>query len=61
MVDQGSANGSFVNGEQVSEAALYDGQELRLGMVPFRVEIESARCEGTILMNASGRRRPRRR
>ena len=41
VVDQGSANGSFVNGEQVSEAALYDGQELRLGMVPFRVQIES--------------------
>jgi FHA domain len=51
VVDQGSANGSFVNGEQVSEAALYDGQELRLGMVPFRVQIESE-VEGTILMNA---------
>lgn len=51
VVDQGSANGSFVNGEQVSEAALYDGQELRLGMVPFRVEIESE-VEGTILMSA---------
>jgi hypothetical protein len=51
VVDQGSANGSFVNGEQVSEAALYDGQELRLGMVPFRVQIESE-VEGTVLMNA---------
>src|SRR5262245_62802687 len=51
VVDQGSANGSFVNGEQVSEASLYDGQELRLGMVPFRVEIESE-VEGTILMSA---------
>jgi len=49
VVDQGSANGSFVNGEQVSEASLYDGQELRLGMVPFRVQIESE-VEGTILM-----------
>jgi hypothetical protein len=51
VVDQGSANGSFVNGEQVSEAALYDGQELRLGMVPFRVQIESE-VEGTVLMSA---------
>lgn len=51
VVDQGSANGSFVNGEQVSEASLYDGQELRLGMVPFRVQIESE-VEGTILMSA---------
>ena len=50
VVDQGSANGSFVNGGQVSEAALYDGQELRLGMVPFRVQIESE-AEGTILMS----------
>jgi hypothetical protein len=51
VTDQGSANGSFVNGTQVSEAALYDGQELRLGMVPFRVEIES-QAEGTIMMSA---------
>jgi hypothetical protein len=51
VADQGSANGSFVNGAQVSEAALYDGQELRLGMVPFRVEIESE-AEGTIMMSA---------
>jgi hypothetical protein len=51
VVDQGSANGSFVNGEQVGEASLYDGQELRLGMVPFRVQIVSE-VEGTVLMNA---------
>jgi hypothetical protein len=51
VADQGSANGSFVNGAQVSEAALYDGQELRLGMVPFRVEIESE-AEGTVMMSA---------
>src|SRR4029450_13528536 len=53
VVDQGSANGSFVNGEQVKEAALYDGQELRLGMVPFRVQIESE-GEGTIMMEGGG-------
>src|SRR5262245_16661583 len=53
VVDQGSANGSFVNGEQISEAALYDGQELRLGMVPFRVQIESE-AEGTMLMGGGG-------
>src|SRR5688572_10465712 len=51
VTDQGSANGSFVNGAQVGEATLYDGQELRLGMVPFRVEIESE-AEGTIMMSA---------
>lgn len=51
VTDQGSANGSFVNGTQISEATLQDGQELRLGMVPFRVELESE-AEGTIMMSA---------
>lgn len=51
VIDQGSANGTFVNGAQVSEAELYDGQELRLGMVPMRVEIESA-LAGTVLMDS---------
>ena len=40
MVDQGSANGSFVDGKRVGEAALRDGQRLRLGSVELRVEIE---------------------
>jgi pSer/pThr/pTyr-binding forkhead associated (FHA) protein len=47
IVDQGSANGTFINGAQVMDAELQDGQELRLGMVPLRVEMESpwpARC-----------------
>ena len=56
VVDQGSANGSFVNGEQVSEASLYDGQELRLGMVPFRVE-DRVRGRGHH-PHERGRRRP---
>src|SRR5262245_65092615 len=42
VVDQGSANGTFVDGEPVREAPLRDGQELRLGMIALRVEIESA-------------------
>lgn len=51
VVDQGSANGTFVNGAQVTDAELRDGQELRLGMVALRVEIESAMA-GTVLMDA---------
>jgi hypothetical protein len=56
VVDQGSANGTFVDGEPVREAPLHDGQELRLGMVALRVEIESPvphtmlMGEGTVLM-----------
>ncbi len=51
IVDQGSANGTFVNGAQVMDAELRDGQELRLGMVPLRVEMESP-ASGTVLMES---------
>lgn len=40
VVDQGSANGSFINGARIAESALEDGQELRLGAINFKVEIE---------------------
>ena len=40
IVDNGSANGTFLDGLQVAEAVLRDGQTLRLGAVSFRVEIE---------------------
>jgi pSer/pThr/pTyr-binding forkhead associated (FHA) protein len=53
VLDQGSANGTFLNGAQISDADLYDGQELRLGMVPLRVEIEGAMA-GTMLMGGGG-------
>jgi FHA domain len=36
--DLGSTNGTFVNGEKVSEAVLKPGQILRLGMVEMRLE-----------------------
>src|SRR5258708_30896014 len=51
VVDQGSANGTFVNGQKVAEAELHDGHELRLGIVTFRVEIQAA-LMGTVLMSA---------
>jgi hypothetical protein len=40
LVDQGSANGTFVEGRRVSEVTLADGQAIRLGSLAFRVEIE---------------------
>jgi len=52
VVDQGSANGTFVNGEQIVDAMLFDGQELRLGMVPLRVAIESE-MPGTMMMESA--------
>lgn len=51
VVDQGSANGTFLDGKPVSESVLRHGQELRFGMVSLRVEIE-ADMPQTILMPA---------
>ena len=42
IVDQGSANGTFLDSHRVTDASLRDGQELRLGSVTFRVEAEGA-------------------
>lgn len=41
VVDQASANGTFVDSQRVGEAGLRHGQELRLGGLPFKVEIEA--------------------
>lgn len=41
VVDQASANGTFVDSQRVGEAGLRHGQELRLGGLPFKVEVES--------------------
>ena len=49
VVDQGSANGTFLDGRRVPEAVLRDGQQLRLGTVVFQVEIEEA-TPATVLM-----------
>jgi hypothetical protein len=41
VVDQGSANGTFVEGQRVAEAGLQAGEEVRFGAVAFRIEIEA--------------------
>jgi hypothetical protein len=40
IVDQASANGTFLDSQRIAEAGLRDGQELRIGGVPFKVRIE---------------------
>lgn len=40
LVDVGSSNGSWVNGERVDECVLDDGDELRFGSVAFRLVVE---------------------
>jgi hypothetical protein len=39
VVDQGSANGTYVNSLKVAEQALKDKQELRFGALAFRVDL----------------------
>ena len=39
VVDQGSANGTYVNSQRIAENALKTGQELRFGALAFRVEL----------------------
>lgn len=38
VVDQGSANGTFLDSQRVADAVFRPGQELRFGAVAFRVE-----------------------
>lgn len=46
--DLNSTNGTFVNGEKVSETALKHGQILRLGQVEMRLEVTAAAPPGKI-------------
>ena len=39
VVDQGSANGTYVNSLKVAETTLKNGQELRFGALAFRVDL----------------------
>ena len=49
IVDQGSANGTFVDSQRVTDLVLHTGQELRFGAVNYRVEIEGDDESATIL------------
>ena len=40
VVDQASANGTFIDSQRVADAGLRDGQELRFGAIVYRVAIE---------------------
>jgi hypothetical protein len=54
VVDQSSANGTFLEGEKIAEGALREGQELRLGTVAYRVVIEGDdEAPATVLMARS--------
>ncbi|HEY2943372.1 MAG TPA: FHA domain-containing protein [Vicinamibacteria bacterium] len=49
VVDQGSANGTFLDSQRVAESPLHNGQELRFGAIAYKVEIEGEDAATTIL------------
>ena len=51
VVDQGSANGTFVDSQRVTETTLRSGQEIRFGSVTFRVEIEGEEAAAATILN----------
>lgn len=51
VVDQRSANGTFLDGKRVAETMLRAGQELRFGAVAYRVEIDEDETGATVLMS----------
>jgi FHA domain len=51
VVDQGSANGTYVDSQKIGEAVLKQGQELRFGTVAFRVEIPPEDMDVTVAAN----------
>jgi len=60
MVDTGSGNGSYVNGEAVSEAELYDGDFIRLGGTELEYRTQGAPRVSPGQKGVSTRFRPRR-
>ena len=53
MVDQGSANGTFLDSQRVAEAVLRSGQEVRFGAVSFKVELEDDDLAATMVATPS--------
>jgi pSer/pThr/pTyr-binding forkhead associated (FHA) protein len=51
VIDQNSSNGTYLDGKRVAEAPLVNGQELRLGTVALRIEIEAPEGDATVLLN----------
>jgi len=53
VVDQGSANGTFLDSQRVAEAVLRSGQELRFGAVRFTVELDDDELAATMVASPS--------
>lgn len=59
--DLNSTNGTFINGEKVTESVLKPGQTLRLGQVELRLEAEGAAGSRPLRPARRARRPPARR
>jgi pSer/pThr/pTyr-binding forkhead associated (FHA) protein len=53
VLDQGSANGTFLDSQRVAEAVVRSGQELRFGAVSFKVELEEDDLAATVVATPS--------
>jgi hypothetical protein len=50
VVDEGSANGTFLDSQRVAEEVLHRGQELRFGALSFKVEVEGEEDPGATVV-----------
>ncbi len=53
VVDQGSANGTFLDSQRVADGPMRTGQELRFGSVAFRVEVASSTDTADLMPGAT--------
>lgn len=53
VIDQASANGTFIDGQRVAEGSLKAGQEVRFGGMSFRVEIMGGDDGGATIVASS--------
>src|SRR6266496_3109315 len=51
VVDQGSANGTFLDSQRIIESTLRSGQELRFGAIAYRVEIAGEEDMGATIVS----------
>lgn len=53
VVDQASANGTFIDGQRVAEGSLKAGQEVRFGGMSFRIELMGGDDGGATIVQGS--------
>ena len=53
VVDERSANGTFLDGQRVTESVLRAGQELRFGKVTYKVEMPEPEFGATMIMSSA--------